>query len=103
MVLQLPSVKLNLVRGVTSNRQFSANEVELLLCHEILLKVNPRMPIKIGCSRRALINSEGCDLCYIPTAYVFCNSTSREQPEHLWTWLIHNFLNSRSYNFTIIN
>jgi hypothetical protein len=37
-----------------------------LLCHEILLYANPRVPIKIGCRRRALINSEGCDLCCIP-------------------------------------
>jgi len=37
-----------------------------LLCQSILLIANPRMPYQIGCSRLALIHSEGCDLCCIP-------------------------------------
>ena len=46
-----------------------------MLCQLILLYANPRMPIKIGGSRLALINSVGCDLCCILKTYCFlkCN------------------------------
>jgi hypothetical protein len=56
------------------------------MCHEILLTANPHVPIKIGCRRLALINSDGCDLCCTPVPMV-PGAMQREQPEHLFTWL----------------
>jgi hypothetical protein len=46
--------------------QVQSDNLNQLIADEILLYANPRMPIKIGCRRLAVINSEGCDLCCIP-------------------------------------
>ena len=62
-----------------------------MLCHEILLCANTRLPNKIDCRRRALINGEGCDLRCTPMSIV-PGAMQREQPEHLFLKMLHSNL-----------